>query len=46
MRRAKVYYQTKLAGILSEEDTGYRFVYEIVWIANPPQRASIPTEYT
>ena len=27
MRRAKVYYQTTLAGVLSEEDDGYRFVY-------------------
>lgn len=28
MRRAKIYYQSQLAGVLSEEDTGYRFVYD------------------
>ncbi|MBQ6955121.1 MAG: HipA N-terminal domain-containing protein [Bacteroidales bacterium] len=28
MRRAKIYYQAQLAGVLSEEDTGYRFVYD------------------
>ena len=28
MRSAKILYQSKLAGILSEDDTGYRFVYD------------------
>lgn len=28
MRKAKIYYHDSLAGILSEEDSGYRFVYD------------------
>ncbi|MBO4739389.1 MAG: HipA N-terminal domain-containing protein [Bacteroidales bacterium] len=28
MRHAKVFYQSIFAGILSEEDNGYRFVYD------------------
>lgn len=28
MRRARIHYQSQLAGVLSEEDTGYRFVYD------------------
>ena len=35
MRRARIYYQSQLAGILSEEDTGYRFVYDIDYLQQP-----------
>lgn len=28
MRKAKVYYQDRLAGVLEETDSGYRFVYD------------------
>ena len=35
MRRAKIYYQSKLAGVLSEEDTGYRFVYDNDYLQQP-----------
>ena len=27
MRRARIYYKDLLAGILTEDDTGYEFVY-------------------
>lgn len=35
MRRARIYYQSQLAGILSEEDTSYRFVYDIDYLQQP-----------
>lgn len=35
MRRAKIYYQSQLAGVLSEEDTGYRFVYDNDYLQHP-----------
>ena len=35
MRRAKIYYQSQLAGVLSEEDTGYRFVYDNDYLRQP-----------
>lgn len=35
MRRAKIYYQVQMAGVLSEEDTGYRFVYDNDYLQKP-----------
>ena len=35
MRRAKIYYQSRLAGVLSEEDTGYHFVYDNDYLRQP-----------
>ena len=35
MRRAKIYYQSRMAGVLSEEDTGYRFVYDNDYLQQP-----------
>lgn len=35
MRRAKVFLGKQLAGILSEEDNGYRFVYDEDYIEQP-----------
>lgn len=35
MRRAKIYFQSQLAGVLSEEDTGYRFVYDNDYLQQP-----------
>ena len=35
MRRANVYYKSKLAGILSEEEDGYRFEYDDAYLALP-----------
>ena len=43
MRRAKIYYQSQLAGILSEEDTGYRFVYDNDYLRQPD---AIPVSLT
>lgn len=43
MRRAKIYYQSQLAGILSEEDTGYRFVYDNDYLQQP---GAIPVSLT
>ena len=35
MRRAKIYYKSTLAGILSEEENGYRFVYDNEYLRQP-----------
>ena len=35
MRRAKIYYKSALAGILSEEENGYRFVYDNEYLCQP-----------
>ena len=43
MRRAKIYYQSQLAGVLSEEDTGYRFVYDNEYLRQPD---AIPVSLT
>jgi serine/threonine-protein kinase HipA len=43
MRRAKIYYQSQLAGVLSEEDTGYRFVYDNDYLRQP---GAIPVSLT
>lgn len=43
MRRAKIYYQSQLAGVLSEEDTGYRFVYDNDYLRQP---CAIPVSLT
>lgn len=43
MRRAKIYYQSQLAGVLSEEDTGYRFVYDNDYLRQP---VAIPVSLT
>ncbi len=43
MRRAKIYYQSQLAGVLSEEDTGYRFVYDNDYLR---QSDAIPVSLT
>lgn len=43
MRRAKIYYQLRLAGVLSEEDTGYRFVYDNDYLRQPD---AIPVSLT
>lgn len=43
MRRAKIYYQSQLAGVLSEEDTGYRFVYDNDYLQQP---GAIPVSLT
>jgi serine/threonine-protein kinase HipA len=43
MRRAKIYYQSQLAGVLSEEDTGYRFVYDNDYLRQPD---AIPVSLT
>lgn len=43
MRRAKIYYQSRLAGVLSEEDTGYRFVYDNDYLRQPD---AIPVSLT
>lgn len=43
MRRAKIYYQSQLAGVLSEEDTGYRFVYDNDYLQHPD---AIPVSLT
>ncbi len=32
MRRLRVYYQDKLAGIVEETDEGYRFTYSATWV--------------
>ena len=37
MRRAKVIFGKQLAGILSEEDNGYRFVYDEDYIEQPDE---------
>ena len=42
MKRARVYYQGKLAGILSELDTGYRFEYDADYLhTGEPQPISL-----
>lgn len=43
MRRAKIYHQSRLAGVLSEEDTGYRFVYDNDYLRQPD---AIPVSLT
>lgn len=43
MRRAKIFYQSQLAGVLSEEDTGYRFVYDNDYLQ---QSDAIPVSLT
>lgn len=43
MRRAKIYYQSQLTGVLSEEDTGYRFVYDNDYLQQPD---AIPVSLT
>lgn len=43
MRRAKIYYQSQLAGVLSEEDTGYSFVYDNDYLRQP---GAIPVSLT
>ena len=43
MRRAKIYYQSRLAGVLSEEDTGYHFVYDNDYLRQP---GAIPVSLT
>lgn len=43
MRRAKIYYQSRMAGVLSEEDTGYRFVYDNDYLQQPD---AIPVSLT
>lgn len=43
MRRAKIYYQSQLAGVLSEEDTGYHFVYDNDYLRQPD---AIPVSLT
>lgn len=43
MRRTKIYYQSQLAGVLSEEDTGYRFVYDNDYLRQPD---AIPVSLT
>ncbi len=48
MRSAKIYYQSKLAGILSEDDTGYRFVYDDDYLQDSKAAAvslSLPTTH-
>lgn len=46
MRQAKVYFQSNFAGILSEEDDGYRFVYDDIYLSDPtakPISLTMPT---
>lgn len=43
MRRAKIYHQSRMAGVLSEEDTGYRFVYDNDYLRQPD---AIPVSLT
>lgn len=35
MRKANVYFDRKLCGILEETDTGYRFRYTSAWYSDP-----------
>lgn len=35
MRQAQVFYQYQLAGLLTENEEGYFFVYEIQYLENP-----------
>lgn len=39
MRKAKVFFKSELAGILSEEDDGYRFVYDDSYLSNSEAHA-------
>ena len=46
MRQARVYYQSAFAGLLSEEDDGYRFVYDDEYLCQPdvnPISLTMPT---
>lgn len=38
MRRANIFYKDRLAGILTEDDTGYEFVYLPEYLASGPAR--------
>ncbi|GAB1458137.1 HipA N-terminal domain-containing protein [Spirochaetota bacterium] len=44
MRRLRVYYQDRAAGLLEETDEGYRFSYESDWVAaeNDPVSLTLP----
>ena len=47
MRKANVYYDQKLCGILEESDDGYRFSYTSAWFKNPslpPISLTMPKE--
>lgn len=35
MRKARIYYSMKFAGVLSEEEDGYRFVYDDAYLGLP-----------
>lgn len=39
MRKAEVYYKTMLAGVLSEEEDGYRFAYDSTYLSLPDAHA-------
>ena len=46
MRKAKVFYRTSFAGVLSEEDSGYRFEYDDGYLSSPnahPISITMPT---
>lgn len=46
MRQARVFYQSAFAGLLSEEDDGYRFVYDDEYLRQPdvnPISLTMPT---
>jgi serine/threonine-protein kinase HipA len=41
MRKLRVYYQDRLAGVLEETDEGYRFSYTADWIENGQRPISL-----